>query len=139
IGVRSCIWYEALAKGSDAGLRHLVVLIHRAPAHSYRADHLPITRQRDPAGEDDDPATVGGVDAEKGLAWLGHLAHLSCGETSPSRGEGLVYGDVDARHPSPIHPVEGYEVPSGVHHRYVHRLAHLLCLVLSSRNDSLSF
>ena len=67
--MRSCIWYEALAKGSDAGLRHLVVLIHRAPAHSYRADHLPITPQRDAAGEDDDPATVGGVDAEKG--WPG--------------------------------------------------------------------
>ena len=55
---------QALAKGSDAGLRHLVVLIHRASAHSYRADHFAITHQRDAAGEDDDPAAVRGVDAE---------------------------------------------------------------------------
>jgi len=102
IGERSYIWYEALAKGSHAGLRHLVVLIHRASAHSYRADHLPIPLTRDAPGEDDDPAAVRGVDAEKGLARLGHLADLPCGETSPGRGEGFVYGDIDARHPRPI-------------------------------------
>jgi hypothetical protein len=77
------------------------------------------------------------VDAEKGLAWLGHLADLSRGEAPPGRGEGLVYGDVGARHPCPVHPVEGHEVPSGVHHGYVHRLAHLPSLVLRSRDNSL--
>src|ERR671916_3473606 len=130
---------QALAKRSDAGLRHLVVLVRRASAHSYRPDHLAITHQRNAAGEDDDPAAVRGVDAEERLARLGHLADLSCGKAPPGRGEGLVYGDVDARHPGPVHPLEGHQVPSSVHHGYVHRLAHLLGLVLSGRNDSLSF
>jgi hypothetical protein len=35
--------------------------------------------------------------------------------------------------------VKRYEVPSSVHHGYVHRLAHLLGLVLSGRDDSFSF
>jgi hypothetical protein len=35
-----CRWSRALAEGGDAGLSHLVVLIHRASAHPYRADHL---------------------------------------------------------------------------------------------------
>jgi hypothetical protein len=51
----------------------------------------------------------------------------------------FVYGDVDARHPGSIHPLEGHKVPSSVHHGYVHRLAHLLGLVLSGRDDSFSF
>jgi hypothetical protein len=66
-----------------------VVLIHRASAHPYRADHLAIARQRDAAGEDDDSTAVRGVDAEKGLARLGHLADLSCGETSPAEVKAL--------------------------------------------------
>ena len=35
--------------------------------------------------------------------------------------------------------MEGHKVPFSVHYGYVHRLAHLLGLVLSGRNDSLSF
>src|SRR5215211_1385676 len=89
--VLHCRWSRTLAEGGEACLRHLVVLIHRASAHPYRAGHLAIARQRDAAGEDDDPAAVRGVDAEKGLTWLGHLTDLSCGETSPGRGESLVY------------------------------------------------
>ncbi len=69
--------------------------------------NLAFTHQRDAAGEDDDPSPVRGVDAEKGLARLCHLADLSGGETPAGRGEGLVYGDVDARHPGPVHPLEG--------------------------------
>jgi hypothetical protein len=67
------------------------------------------------------------------------VADLSRGETPPGRGEGLVYGDVDARHPGPIYPVEGHEVPSGFYHGYFHRLAHLLGLALGGRDDPLSF
>jgi hypothetical protein len=48
-----------------------MVFIHRTSAHPYRADDLAIAHQRDATGEDDDPAAVSGIDAEKGLAGLG--------------------------------------------------------------------
>src|SRR3712207_84271 len=92
-------------------------LVHRATTYSYRPDHLTITHQRNAAGEDDDPAAVRGVDAEERLARLGHLADLSCGETPPGRGEGLVYGDVDARHPGSVHPLEGHQHTSELQSR----------------------
>src|SRR5687768_8669988 len=47
---------ELSAEGGDAGCGHFFVLVHRAPAHPYRADHLAVALQRDAAGEDDDPA-----------------------------------------------------------------------------------
>ena len=79
----------ALAKGSDAGLRHLVVLIHCSSAHSYRADHRAIAHQRDAACEDDDPAAVSGVDAEERLARLSHLADLSLVRPLPAEVKAL--------------------------------------------------
>jgi hypothetical protein len=72
---------------------------------------------------------AGGASRGLGRAAAGNLVRLS------GRGEGPVYGDVDARHPGSIHPVEGYEVPSGVHHGYVHRPAHLLCLLRCGEDD----
>lgn len=57
-----------LLKGCNAGLCYLLVLVNGAAADAYSPYHLDVTHEREPAGKDDDPTAVVGVDAKQRLA-----------------------------------------------------------------------
>src|SRR5215217_2802132 len=127
--------HRALRKGLYSRLCDRLFLVDGAAANAYGAGHLTVAPERDATVEDDDPAVVGRVDAEERLFGLSHTGEILSGHLERDRGEGLVYGDVDATEPGLFHPRKGLEVPPVVYDRYVHRLPELLGLLLRRGDD----